>query len=367
MKKTVKNLFTIIALGLVFVSCEKEDKLNSSSVLTKEDPIMNSTDMYLVSTFKDDFNMEVLYRWDRNQYGPNKDAARNLYPPKLENVKPAMQMVDKVWLKSYEEVAGKNFLKQIRPGSFILAGGRAWNDNGTITLGLASGGVQITLFETDYVGQDKAAALQFIHTIQHEYIHIINQHTEFNELVYSERNRGDYSAQWYDIPSDLNPQSPKKFKDKDGNPWTIDAYGNILGFITGYARANAFEDFAETASMLLAKTPAEINKIMDDIREYERMTPAKRATYGLSAELYKSGGAEKLEYKIKFVKDYFKKEFDINFDDLIRVANKNAAESPMLNRGGSITEEVFGYNKVGNNQKVLRYCQGHADFAQKVK
>ncbi|MDR2222239.1 MAG: putative zinc-binding metallopeptidase [Flavobacteriaceae bacterium] len=361
MKKTVINVLAIFAIGIAIVSCEKEDKLSNNSVLTKEDPIMNSTDMYLASTFTDPYNMTVSYRWDRNQYGTGKDVARNLYPAKLVNVKPALEMVDKVWLKTYEEVAGKDFVKKIRPGDLLIAGGYAFNDDGTRTLGLASGGVQITLYETDFLGGDVFAARQFIHTIQHEYIHIINQTKEFSELEFGKNNRGSYTSQWYELPQGLNGK-----RDVNGNPWNIDSYGNILGFITGYSRSNTFEDFAETASVSLAKTPAEIQAIFKEIKKYEVMTDAERAKYGLTPDVYKAGGVEKIQFKLNFVKEYFKSECNIDFDQLVKVANKNAAESPMLNRGGENAISVFG-NRTINSKNVVRYCQSHANVSKEVK
>lgn len=361
MKKKVINVLAILAIGIAFVSCEKEDKLNSESVLTKEDPIMNSTDKYLTSTFTDPYNMTVTYRWDRNQYGPGKDVARNLYPSKLVNVKPALEMVDKVWLQTYEEVAGKEFVKRIRPGDFLIAGGYALNDDGTRTLGLASGGVQITLYETDYVGNDVDAARQFIHTIQHEYVHIINQTKDFNEVDYGKNNRGDYTAQWYELP-----QNFRNKKDINGKEWTIDTYANILGFITGYSRSNTFEDFAEVASVSLAKTPQEIQEIFTEIKRYEALTDVQREAMGLTPDVYKTGGVEKIKYKLNFVKEYFKAECSIDFDQLVKVANKNASESPMLNRSGAKSLSAFG-SKTINNKNVVRFCQSHANVSQNIK
>jgi len=252
------------------------------------------------------------------------------------------------------------------------------NDDGTRTLGLASGGVQITLYEVNFLENDLGSAQEFIHTIQHEYIHIINQDKEFNQPEFSAKNRGDYTSQWMELPTKLmeranpnSPTSPFKWKQENGEDWSINAYGNVLGFVTGYSRSNTIEDFAEVASYLLSTTPADYEKMLAQIQRYDDMTQAKRDSYGLTEDIYKTGGVAKIRYKVALVKDYFKKEFAVDFDELCRVAVKNAQDSPMLNRnlpqGRSI--EAFGTKKISSvgNKKVVRFCQHYATEAKKVK
>jgi substrate import-associated zinc metallohydrolase lipoprotein len=90
--------------------------------------------------------------------------------------------VQKIWLDSYKAIAGADFVKTIAPREFVLVGGINLNTTGTITLGLAEGGQRITLFETDNVNKkDRANVKRFVQTIQHEYIHILNQTRPFDE------------------------------------------------------------------------------------------------------------------------------------------------------------------------------------------
>jgi substrate import-associated zinc metallohydrolase lipoprotein len=279
-----------------------------------------------------------------------------LYPAKLEYVKPALEMVQKVWIQSYVDVAGKEFVNKIRPGRFLLAGGYALNDDGTRTLGLASGGVQVTLYEVDFLHQEVESARQFIHTIQHEYVHIINQDTPFDELEFGAKSFADYNSLWYLLDIDLQD-----------NGFTIDTYGNVLGFVTGYARSNIMEDFAETASYLLSHKPEEYQAMLAKVRSYENMTPAEREAIGLTTEFYKEGGADIIERKVGLVKAYYN-ALGIDFDELARVANKNADESPMLNPGGQniMNNVIYGIRNtqlVGKNS-IIRYCQGHADVSE---
>lgn len=358
MKNIFKSLAVVFVLGLVASSCEKEDALKSESYIIDKPINENDVDRYIAKTFTNTFNIAIDYRWDRNNYGTGLDNKRNLYPSKLENVQPALEMVDKVWIQSYVDVAGKDFVRKIRPGRFLIAGGYALNDNGTRTLGLASGGVQVTLYEVDFLQEDVSSARQFIHTIQHEYIHIINQDTPFNELEFGEKSFADYNAMWHLLDRKLETSG-----------FDINTYGNVLGFVTGYARSNIMEDFAETASYMLTQKPAVYQAMLAKVRSYEAMTPAQRDAIGLTSDFYKTGGADIIERKVGLVRAYFK-SLNIDFDELARVANKNADESPMLNPGGSqgiINKAVFGKMSInGVATKNIRYCQGHADVSGKT-
>ncbi|MDR0224242.1 MAG: putative zinc-binding metallopeptidase [Myroides odoratus] len=361
MKQIFKSLFVLSISAMLFVSCEKDDKLDSNSYIPEENLVLlNDTDKFLYDKFTEPFNIQVKYRWDRNMYGPTRDNNRNLFPPKLVNVKPAFEMVDLVWIQSYVDVAGIEFVKKLRPVSLLTAGGYAFNDDGTRTLGLASGGVQITLYEVDYLEKSLESAQQFIHTIQHEYIHIINQDREFNQPEFSKMNVGSYTTQWFEIDSKLSAKG-----------WTIDKYANTLGFLTSYSRSNSIEDFAETASFMLSKTPEEYKAILDEVRRIDGLPQSQRDAMGLTEEFYKPGGANKIEYKVNFVRDYFKKNFDIDFDELCRVAVQHAKESPMLNRNTSPNGilSTFGVKKGSSfgSKANVRYCQHHADVLKQVK
>lgn len=361
MKKHIFKLVALLSLGSVFVACNSDDKLDSNSYLPTEDNgKVNDIDKYLEKTFVDPWNIDVHYKWDRNIYGNTVDNSRNLTPPKLSSVMPAMVMVDSVWIQSYVEVAGPKFVNKIRPGKLLLAGSYAYNENGTRTLGLASSGVQVTLYELDYLELDVETAKEFIHTLQHEYIHIINQDTEFDELAFGAKTMGDYDPQWYNFPQNLEDKG-----------WEPNDYSNLLGFVTAYSRSNIIEDFAETASYLLTHKPEEYQAMLKEIRRIDALTENERIALGLTSEFYQAGGAAKIEYKVALVKEYFMKSFSIDFDKLIEVANRNAENSPMLNRRGSTAGVIapFSVKKYKNakGSRVIRYCGAHADVVKQLK
>jgi substrate import-associated zinc metallohydrolase lipoprotein len=173
------------------------------------------------------YNINVQYKWNQNLVDNN----RFLAPPLQSKVQPALEIVQKIWLDSYKAIAA-DFVKTIAPREFVLVGGINLNTTGTITLGLAEGGQRITLFETDNVN-NRANVKRFVQTIQHEYIHILNQTRPFDEKTLAK----------------ITPT------------YTSTGMLHLLlreeGFITDYARSNINEDFAEMSATMLVNSKAE--------------------------------------------------------------------------------------------------------------
>ncbi|HFK5528158.1 TPA: substrate import-associated zinc metallohydrolase lipoprotein [Elizabethkingia anophelis] len=287
-------MFSLVA----FVSsCRDSNEKLGESILTNTLPYaQNETDLWLKQNFEAPYNIEVLYRWEP-QY---VDYNRYMFPPSVVNVKPAMEIVKKLWIDTYSTIGGKNFVKILAPKEVVLIGGVNKNTNGTITLGVAEGGTRIVLFQTDNViaflqdptistESKKSAVRQFIHTIQHEYVHILNQTKPFDQKAYQAIVRnggmGQYKSDWY---SDRDTVAREK------------------GFITAYAQSNVNEDFAEMAATMLIYPRKEYNSIVSSIAN----TKAQ----------------ELIRAKEKIVVAYYKEQFNIDFYALADAASKNSEQ-----------------------------------------
>ena len=177
--------YIYILIAFVFltlaISCAKTEDTLTESNLDTETPSLNATDIWLRGNYTSPYNIEVFYNWNENRV----DFNRYLFPPTVEKVKPAMEAVKAIWLETYREVAGDDFVKLIAPREILLIGGINLNPSGTITLGLAEGGKRITFFNTDLVDlKDRNQLIRFVSTIQHEYTHIINQTVPFDEETF---------------------------------------------------------------------------------------------------------------------------------------------------------------------------------------
>jgi substrate import-associated zinc metallohydrolase lipoprotein len=201
----------------------------------------------------------------------------------ISSVQPALDVVKQIWLDSYSTVGGSDFVKKIAPREIVLVGGVNSNTNGTRTLGIADSGQRITLFEVDYLDKtSRANVTEFIHTIQHEYVHILNQNKPFDEQAWQKISPGDYTGTWH----------LEELEDSRN-----------LGFVTNYARNNIIEDFAETASTILTSSKAEYALLLASITE--------------------ESGRQKLKQKEALVVQYYKDAFNIDFYALRDQAEKN--------------------------------------------
>ena len=278
--KTLNKYKKLVLLSAVVLlgSCAGDEPLKESQ-LDLSTPPKTALDNWIDTNYLLPYNINVQYKWNPNVVDNN----RFLYPPIQAKVQPVLEIVQKIWLESYKTVAGPNFVKNIAPREFVLVGGVNLNTTGTITLGLAEGGKRITFFETDNVDKKNRANIKrFLRTIQHEYIHILNQTKPFDEKSMATITPTGYSSAWYN---------------------TSDAVALEEGFLTAYAKSNINEDFAETAATILVSSKAEYAAILAAI-----VSPAARAS---------------IKSKEAIVVKYYKDAFNIDLYKLRDEAEKN--------------------------------------------
>lgn len=280
-KNIIKGVGVLFTASVVLASCSKEDSLRSESIFDTNEKPKTVLDKWISDTYTKPYNISATYLWDEAMGKPDK----TLFPPRVESVKPALQIIKKIWIDSYTEIGGEDFVKKLAPRQLHFVGSYNLNHNGTIVLGDAGGGARITMYNTDYVNvKDEAGVKQFIHTIQHEYIHILNQTKPYDLAAWTKvaSVKGGYTSGWY-VETDED--------------------SNDLGFVTPYARSNYDEDFAETASFVLLRSEAEKQAFLEEIED--------------------QSGREIIEEKFALVENYFKTQFNMNFYALRDAAERN--------------------------------------------
>lgn len=268
----------LFAVILFLGACAQEEPLTESQ-LDYSEPEKTELDNWIETNFLDPYNINAQYKWNQNTV----DNTRFLFPPMVTKVQPALDVVKQIWLDSYTAVGGSDFVKIICPREIVLVGGVNSNSNGTRTLGIADSGQRITLFEVDYLNtKNRANVTEFIHTIQHEYVHILNQNKSFDKQAWQKISPGDYTGTWHleNLTVSRN-----------------------LGFVTNYARNNVTEDFAETASTILTSSKAEYAALLATITD--------------------PNGKAKLKQKEAIVVQYYKDAFNIDFYALRDAAEIN--------------------------------------------
>ena len=267
----MKKLYIAAVLALSLAACNNKETLSSESVLKPRTTAKTPLDTYIYNNFQKPYNIIVTY----NYIDADFEMGKYFYPPTEAKVQPMLEIVKKVWIDAYSEVAGPNFIKEVAPRQISLIGGYNVNPSGTITLGFADSGMKIALFGVDKIDlTNRDRVREYFHTVHHEYCHIINQKKPYSD-EFAKITPSGYTAVW--------------------NNHT-DAEALQLGFISAYARANNIEDFAEmTAHMLIMGKTAWDTKI-------NAITSAT--------------GKEALRKKEAFVVNYFKSEWNIDFYEL---------------------------------------------------
>lgn len=274
--------FLLIGCSALFLlsSCNKEEALSDEPILDLggETWVADSLDNYIKAEFIKTYNIEIKYKWTPFEINYN----RTLVPPQEERVIPVLTAIRDIWMKPYEKVAGKDFLKRYSLSKFVLVGSAEYQSNGTIILGTAEGGTKVVLFMVnDFALDNKAEVTRMLHTIHHEFAHILHQN-----IFYPQSWRG-ISTQWYT------------------QTWfnTTNETANTQGLVTNYAKSAEQEDFVETIAYLLVEGQEKYDAII-------KANPTMEATFRL---------------KETIVQQYYKEVFNIDFKAL-QTEVKNAID-----------------------------------------
>ena len=190
-------------------------------------------DKWLKENYLDVYNLDFQYKLKDNETNMNY----NLEPATLSNAIDLAVLAKYMWFDVYEEVSGsKEFVKMYGPRIIMLVGSPAINpQTGTIIVGLAEGGIKVTLLHVNSMNPLDIYGLNsdYFHTMHHEFTHILHQ-TKSIPREFQLLSLGRYDA--------INWQ--------DRNPGVV----HSLGFVTPYGSSEIREDFAETAANYITLT-----------------------------------------------------------------------------------------------------------------
>ncbi|MEP2027053.1 MAG: substrate import-associated zinc metallohydrolase lipoprotein [Reichenbachiella sp.] len=289
----MKNLFYIIKLGgylgscllfgaviLVVTSCFEEDKLDVP-VGDVEEPT-TALDKYIDSNFTEEYGIAIRYKYVDNFVNPGQRVA----PPKLEVVRPMLDLVDEYWIDVYEDVdGGEQYFRRYVPGELVFLGGLIYNGDGTVTLGTADAGARITFTDVNSIDfDDDEWLLRQLHTVYHEFAHIVHQNDKLPP-AFEEIAAAGYSSagSWFNL---------------------TDEEALMRGFVSPYATSSPNEDFAETIAFYMA----EADFFEDYITLEEDCTTA-------ACEDRNEGRVLILE-KLNAIKEHYLKSTGVDLDDL---------------------------------------------------
>ena len=233
--KRYNNIFLAALFGatLLLGGCREEEKIADDLYipgLGGEEYAENELDKWLYQNYTLPYNIDVVYRWDAAQAYSSLSEVQ-LVPVEFDAVQPMMAALRDVWFEPYIQATGnsQDFLKEVAPKKIVLVGSPEYQ-NGSYKLGQAEGGCKILLLNVNnFDASDENELKESLHTIVHEFTHILHQ-TKLFDKKYQEISTGRYNSNW------------TLLKDPEARR---------LGFITSYAMLNKDEDFAEMVSGIL--------------------------------------------------------------------------------------------------------------------
>ncbi len=227
----------VAAIALLGATSCSEDELGPTifpDVADELDPnsYTYKFDKWLKESYLTPYNLDFRYKMQ----DVGTDMNYNLVPATYDKAVDLAVLTKYLWFDVYDKLAGEEFLKSYGPRIIHLIGSPAFQpQTGTMVLGLAEGGIKVSLFRVNELDNTNFAMMNnfYFKTMHHEFAHILHQTKT--------------------IPTDFSQISNGKY---DDNNWQDqwEPRINSLGIVTNYGSSQMREDFAETIANYITLT-----------------------------------------------------------------------------------------------------------------
>lgn len=287
MKKYIL-FFLLIGLTLGFTSCSNDDP-NNESIFPTAPLKRNNFESWLLKNYTYPYNVQFLYKLQDIE----TDMKYHLVPADSTKSAKLAMIVKYMWFESYDEVVGQDFTKTNVPRIINLVGSPAYNSEGTMVLGTAEGGLKVTLYMVNWLTDDMLHSYSdlntyYFHTMHHEFTHILNQKKPYDPAFNLITESGYVSGDWYMM---------------------ADSTAHKKGFVTPYAMNEPLEDFAEMNSIYITSSQKQWDAILADAG---------------------TDGAKLINAKLIILRNYFKRSWNIDIDEMRSTIMRRAANMKNL-------------------------------------
>lgn len=296
MKKYIIYSIALLAGAFFMTSCS-EDELNKESIITLDKVDKNPFDEWLEANFVNTYNIEVKYRFE------DIESDHNYYviPAEYNQAIKLAHIVKYACLEAFDEAAGIAFTRANFPKLIYMVGNWEYRNNNTMVLGTAEGGKKIFLagvnHVNEYTNNREDLNHYYLKTIFHEFTHILNQTKDYSPDYKLITPTTYIAGEW---SSDTNNKDTVYLPN---------------GYISGYARHSAGEDFAEMFSIYVTND---------------------QATWDGFLETAGKEGAGWINAKLDLVKSYMRDSWGINMDELREIVLRR--ENDVANRIVDLTD-----------------------------
>ncbi len=282
--KTKFISYAAIILTVLLVGCYPDETLN---VPVKQSDVKIETDLdkFIEDNFRKEYGMAIRYRFVDRYIQPTQRVA----PPRLSVVMPMLDFIRKFWIDPFMEIPnGEAYFRAYVPSEVVLLGGFIYNSNGTVTLGTADAGAQITFTNVNALDlTDKEWEALQLQTVYHEFAHIVHQRNKLPDSFETISITGYTSAgSWFTL---------------------TDEEALIRGFVSPYATSSPNEDFAETVAFFMYNSDFDTNILTDE----------PNCTTAACEE--RNAGRKLVRLKLTAIKEHYAKVVGIDLD-LVRNA-----------------------------------------------
>ena len=274
------TLIVFCVFAIIASSCSDES-IDPKSIFDTTSPERNTFDTWILNNYITPYNIDFKFKYEDKE----SDNTYNLVPSEYTRSVALAKMVKYLWIDSYEELLGKDFIRKYCPKMIQLIGSPAYNTSGSVVLGTAEGGLKITLYNVNALNVStldvNVLNSWYFKTMHHEFAHILHQtknySTDFNLI-----STNYQSASWVNLSATTALQ---------------------MGFITPYASSEPNEDFVEIIAMY--------------VTHYSAFWAAQLTAAGTT------GGPIILQ-KFAIVKDYLATSWGIDIDQLRTIVQRRS-------------------------------------------
>ena len=254
-KLSILIIAAVAMVSFTLGSCS-DDNLGASIFDTVDHPLDKSLytfplDTFVKVNFQEPYNVRYMYKMQDMSLS-SSDLQKNLTPCSYDKSVDLATLAKYLWFDVYKELANQHeiFLKKYSPRIIHIIGSKSLNvSQGTETLGVAEGGLKISLYNANNLSVDDIDMMNeyFFKTMHHEFGHILDQ-TISRPLLFNLLSNGQYDASgWTNTP---------------------DSVAAGRGFVSPYASSMAREDWVEVLANYVTRDTLSWNILLGSA-EYE--------------------------------------------------------------------------------------------------